>query len=87
MKNTTEYKFPTNANESEQFDYICSMIEDIEENTCGELIFGIGVDFKGHFHVEIFEHPEDEDEENELVDWYVGKNGKELFDFLMDKYL
>lgn len=87
MSEAVTYKFPEEADESAQFEYVCFMMDNVEENTCGELIFSIDVDYQGHFHVEIHEHPEDEDEENELVDWYVAKTIKEVYDFLMDKYL
>lgn len=87
MSSTVEYKFPADADESAQFEYVCFMMDDVEESTHGELTFAIDIDYKGHFHVEIFEHPEDIDEEKELVDWYIGKTIKDVYDFLMDKYL
>jgi len=87
MTSTVEYKFPAGADESAQFEYVCFMMDDVEENTSGELIFNVDVDYQGHFHVEIYEHPEEEDEDNELVDWYVGKTIKDVYDFLMEKYL
>lgn len=92
MANEVKYIFPEDLPENDQFHYIATMMDDIETNTHGELIFGFNPTFKG-FLVEIFEHEEgDEDTwENwdglELIEWYNAKTLKDVFDYLMERYV
>lgn len=84
------YVFPEGS-EEEQFDYVAKIMDDIEDSTFHELVFKIDTNYKNEWFVEIFEHAEDDDEDSfdslEMVDWYKGKNLKEVFDFLMERYV
>lgn len=91
MSNTeVKYVFPE-VTEEEQFDYIANMMDAIEESTMNELVFKIDTNYKNEWMVEIYEHAEEDDEDSfdslEMVDWYTGKNLKEVFDFLMERYV
>lgn len=84
------YVFPEGSEEV-QFDYISNMMDEIEESTMNELVFKIDTNYKQEWMVEIYEHAEEDDEDSfdslEMVDWYTGKNLKEVFDFLMERYV
>lgn len=84
------YVFPEGSEEV-QFDYIANMMDEIEESTMNELVFKIDTNYKQEWMVEIYEHAEEDDEDSfdslEMVDWYTGKNLKEVFDFLMERYV
>ena len=89
---TTGYTFPEDKSEEDQFHYVSTLMDQIESETYGELTFTFNPTFKG-FAVEIFEHEEGEEDtwENwnglELVDWYNCKTIKEVFEFLLERYL
>ena len=85
-----KYSLPQGS-EEEQFDYIADMMDAIEESTMNELVFKIDTNYKNEWMVEIYEHAEEDDEDSfdslEMVDWFTGKNLKEVFDFLVERYV
>ena len=85
-----KYVFPEGSEEV-QFNYITDMMDGIEESTMNELVFKIDINCKQEWMVEIYEHSEEDNDGSfdslELVDWYKGKNLKEVFDFLMERYV
>ena len=92
MADEVKYEFPEEATEEDQFHYISTMMDDIEESTCGELTFGFDPSFRGYC-VEIFEHADEDDPDIdswnglELVDFYNAKTLKDVFDFLVERYV
>ncbi|AMM43655.1 hypothetical protein FDG95_gp090 [Pectobacterium phage vB_PcaM_CBB] len=90
MTSKEAYVFPEGSEEV-QFDYVANMMDEIEESTMNELVFKIDTNYKQEWMVEIYEHAEEDDEDSfdslEMVDWYTGKNLKEVFDFLMERYV
>lgn len=91
-QNNTSYIFPSTASDEEQFHYVATLMDMIEDEMHGELLFAFAPKFKGYL-VEIFEHEEgSEDEwENhdglELVEWYDADTIKDVFDFLERRFL
>lgn len=87
------YIFDNALDLKEQLEYIGNMMADIETKYYNELIFHFDSTYNGYI-VEIFEHADElEDDEVdswdglELVDTFVSSNLKEVFDFLMRKYI
>lgn len=87
------YIFDNSLDLNGQMEYIGNMMADIEIKYYNELIFQFDRTYNGYI-VEIFEHADEleDDEVNswdglELVDNFVSSNLKEIFDFLMRKYI
>lgn len=80
-----KYKLP--SNESEHLSYIYDLMDIAEQQTHNELSMTINRVYTGDFHLEVYEYPELEDDEMELVDWYTGKTLEDMFNYLMERYL
>ncbi|AFC21536.1 hypothetical protein GAP32_088 [Cronobacter phage vB_CsaM_GAP32] len=90
--NKEKYALPEGSEEV-QFDYIANMMDEIEESTFNELVFKIDTNYKNEWMVEIYEHADEDETDDcsfddlEMVDWYTGKSLKDVFDFLMERYV
>lgn len=91
MVNVVQYVFPEHLSEDEQFEYVCKLMDSIEESTHNELVFKIDITHNKMWMVEIYEHSEEHDDSSfsdlELVDWFNGQTLKEVFDKLMESYV
>lgn len=84
-----QYVFPEGS-EEEQLGYLSDMMDEIEESTFNELVFKIDVNYKQEWMLEIYEHAEEDNDSFdslEMVDWYTGKSLKDVFDFLVERYV
>lgn len=90
MVEKVEYTFPE-GDEEVQFNYISDMMDAVEESTYNDLVLKIDTNYKNEWFLEIYEYAEEDDRETfdslELVDWYTGQTLKDVFDFLVERYL
>lgn len=90
MVEKVEYTFPE-GDEEVQFNYISDMMDAVEESTYNDLVLKIDTNYKNEWFLEIYEYAEEDDQETfdslELVDWYTGQTLKDVFDFLVERYL
>lgn len=90
MVEKVQYTFPE-GDEEVQFNYISDMMDAVEESTYNDLVLKIDTNYKNEWFLEIYEYAEEDDRETfdslELVDWYNGQTLKDVFDFLVERYL
>lgn len=85
QKANSDFNYPETASYEDQFQFVCTIMDMIEDAN-GELSFSIDCTVGG-FSVEIYESGDSEDEDKELIDWYRCRTIKEVFVFLVEKYL